>query len=131
VRTAMYDGPKIIAGIVVFVGVVTLPFWYTTAAGNPAERPEPVLPVGQQSCVESRQFMRDNHMELLNEWRNAAVRRGKRTYVSTNGARYEVSLTKTCLSCHNDRQAFCQRCHDYAGVHPDCWGCHVDSTARE
>lgn len=125
----MHDGPKIIAWIVVFVAVVTLPIWFTTAAGNPGYVPEVTIPASAGTeCVLPAEEMRGAHMELLNEWRNEVVRHGKRVYVSHNGTEHYMSLSNTCLACHNNRAEFCDRCHDYAGVSPDCWGCHIDPT---
>ena len=80
-------------------------------------------------CVESAEYMRDSHMVLLDEWRDAVVREGHRTYVSSTGERHEMSLTKTCLGCHTDKSKFCDRCHDFVGEAPYCWDCHVDTTA--
>jgi hypothetical protein len=37
-----------------------------------------------------------------------------------------MSLTQTCMRCHESRADFCDRCHAYAGAQPACWGCHVD-----
>ena len=38
---------------------------------------------------------------------------------------YDISLAGTCMKCHSNKAEFCDRCHDYAGVSPDCWSCHV------
>jgi hypothetical protein len=65
-------------------------------------------------------------MDLLNQWRNAVVRDGERDYVASSGEVFNMSLTETCLDCHENRDAFCTRCHDYASVEPKCWDCHVD-----
>ena len=126
----MSDRPKILCGIVVFLAVVTLPIWFTLAAGNPAHRPQPELPASGQ-CVEPSQYMRNKHMELLNQWRDAAVRRNQRVYRAADGKPYPISLSGTCLSCHQSKERFCDRCHDYAGVHPNCFDCHVDPTAEK
>jgi len=121
----MYDAGKIILGIVIFLVLITFPFWFTPALGNPDYRPEPELPAGK--CVESREYMVHWHMDLLDEWRDSVVRDGNRMYVSSEyGDRYEMSLTRTCMSCHTSKERFCDRCHDYTGVDPYCWDCHVE-----
>ena len=117
------------AGVALFVIAGTFPVWHAVAAGKPGARPELDRPAGE--CVESRAEMTARHMDLLNRWRDAVVREGQKTYASkATGKEHEMSLTRTCLGCHADRQAFCDRCHDYSGVKPICWNCHVDSKGR-
>jgi hypothetical protein len=75
--------------------------------------------------VESTQFMRFGHVDLLNNWKDAVVREGRRTYISSTGNSYTMSLTNTCITqCHFKKSAFCDRCHDYMSVKPWCWDCH-------
>ena len=69
--------------------------------------------------------MRTDHMTLLTRWRDEVVRDDDRIYVAGDGRRYYKSLTGTCMSCHSDKERFCDRCHDYAGTAPYCWDCHV------
>ncbi len=125
----MSDKGVIVVGLVIFVGLVTFPFWYTRAAGSSAAlaRPALELPTDATQCVEDKPFMTAHHMELLNQWRDAVVREGQTQYTSwAFGTHYEMSLTKTCLRCHRNGQTFCDRCHNYADVHPGCWDCHVE-----
>jgi hypothetical protein len=122
----MYDGGKIIFGLVLFVGAVTFPAWYSLARGGKAAPPELVLPKNEKQCVESREYIRSRHMELLNEWRDSVVREGNGVYTSrAHGTRHPMKLTGTCLRCHSDRTQFCDRCHGYLAVAPYCWDCHV------
>jgi hypothetical protein len=65
-------------------------------------------------------------MDLLMDWRDEVVRRGNRNFVAFNGRTYTISLTGTCMGCHSSKANFCDRCHDYAGVKPYCWDCHID-----
>ena len=137
----MTDRLRITAGLVVAVAGLTSPFWYTWAAGHPGAPPRLELPEGR--CVEDREWMRDHHMQLLDQWRTAVVREGQSTYVSkAYRTTHEMSLTKTCMGCHTSRETFCDRCHEYADVaslHPlrqfgttefgktpgiGCWDCH-------
>ncbi len=117
----MFDSPKVIIGLVIFVVFVTFPLWWQNIMGS-SELPEVAVPEGK--CVESGEFMRAKHMDLLNDWRNVVVRDGMRTYVSTDGTEYNMSLTLTCLDCHESQEKFCGECHDFAGVKPLCWECH-------
>ena len=64
-------------------------------------------------------------MTLLNQWRDSVVRNGERVYVADDGTKYNMSLTKTCLDCHANREKFCDECHNYVGLEPYCWNCHV------
>ena len=129
----MNDKPVIIAGLVIALVVLTSPIWYALAAGEPGDRPELVLPEGESECVEDVDYMRDHHMDLLEEWRNEVVREGDtEKYRSTSGKEYEKSLTRTCLmQCHVagriGKEDFCGKCHAFAGVHPTCWDCHVEN----
>lgn len=127
----MNDKVKIAVGLLLFLAAVTFPFWYTAARGGEKTRPELQLPAGESGCVESKEFMAAEHMQLLDEWRNAVVREGRTTYKSkTNGKTFTMSLTKTCLRCHESRAEFCDRCHAYADVRPYCWDCHTDAKGK-
>jgi hypothetical protein len=121
----MYDPGKILTGLAVFLALLTLPFWYPAVAGMAGAGPEPVLPEDEKQCVESKEYMRNSHMDLLNRWRDAVVREGKITYVSESGAHHEMSLTKTCMKCHADKEQFCDKCHGYVSQELFCWDCHV------
>ncbi|MBN1652270.1 MAG: sulfate reduction electron transfer complex DsrMKJOP subunit DsrJ [Deltaproteobacteria bacterium] len=126
----MYDSGKIIGGLVLFTVAAAFPVWYTHASGKAGYQPNPVLPEGKTKCVESKEYMLSEHMNLLDEWRDLVVREGQTTYVSTAyGDEYEMSFTKTCLDCHEKKEEFCDKCHTYADVTPYCWDCHVEKTA--
>jgi len=153
----MYDGGKIIIGLVIGIGLLLSPFIYN--AGTAAKAPEPVLSEKAKQageCVDSKSYMRRWHMQLLDEWRNSAVRDGKRFYrpkkkaaeVSleqqlldqwrhfvSDGTRrfapkedkvYTMSLQLACMDCHSNKAKFCDECHNYMGVTPYCWECHIE-----
>lgn len=120
----MYNRRYIIPGIVIFVAVVTFPFWANVMSKG-FERPAVVLPVDEKECIEPKAFMQTEHMLILNEWRDAALRDGKRAYVATDGKIWEVSLQNTCLKCHANKEQFCDTCHNANSVTPYCWDCHV------
>ncbi len=119
----MFDAGKVVAGLAVFGALVTAPVWIGLARGK-GDPPDLARPVGEKSCVEPVAFMRARHMELLDAWRDAVVRKGEHVYVASNGQHHDMSLTGTCLRCHSDPAKFCVKCHDYAGVDVFCWDCH-------
>ena len=75
-------------------------------------------------CILTTKEMRDRHKDLLNDWKKSVVRQGDRIYVTSDGQEYTMSLTSTCLNCHSNKTEFCNRCHDYVAVKPNCWNCH-------
>ena len=126
----MYNARYIIPGIVIFVVAFTFPFWANVFT-KPFSRPAIVLPTDEKECIESAAFMQTEHMRILNEWRDAALRDGKRSYVATNGKVWEISLQNTCMKCHDDKAKFCDTCHDANSVNPYCWDCHIEPTPKQ
>jgi len=122
----MYDKGKILAGLVIFFGILSYPFWYTVASGNAGKMPELEKAVKGEDCVLPAGEMKAGHMEILDEWRDLVVREGLRTFENAEGKRFDMSLTRTCLDCHPNKDKFCDQCHNYLGVRPYCWDCHVD-----
>lgn len=120
----MYNRRYIIPGLVIFVVLATMPFWLNIGSAR-FSRPKLVLPEGENACIEPVDFMRTEHMRILNEWRDAAMRDGKRAYRSTTGDIWEISLQNTCMKCHTDKEQFCDTCHDANSVSPYCWDCHI------
>jgi len=120
----MYDGGKIIAGLVIFLGLITFPVWSNIADGDADFVPQPKIITEATNCVAPVEYMRSSHMDILNEWRDLVVREGKRVYVAFDGKEHEMSLTNTCLDCHSNKAEFCDQCHNYVGVKPYCWDCH-------
>lgn len=125
----MRDRGIILGGLALFVVLITFPVWYNQASGTSAKGPEPKLPTREKHCVASVEYMRTSHMDLLASWREEVVRRSGRTFVAFDGTTYPMSLTQTCLKCHGSKADFCDRCHQYAGVTPYCWDCHIDPKA--
>jgi hypothetical protein len=122
----MYDGGKIVPGLVIFLGLATFPFWYTRMNVEAIGKPELKLPTEATECVEPKSYMRTAHMQMLNQWRDLVVRQGEGLYVTSTGKVYEMSFTRSCMKCHSNRQEFCDKCHTYVGVNPYCWNCHVE-----
>jgi hypothetical protein len=127
----MYNSWKIITGLVIFVLLITAPFLLNI--GKADEPPAlsldtPVInQLDEKQCIESAEFMRTEHMQLLNQWRDQAVREGQTVYISSSGKEYEMSLENGCFKCHSDKSQFCDSCHTYAAVKPYCWDCHNGS----
>ncbi|MBI5195140.1 MAG: sulfate reduction electron transfer complex DsrMKJOP subunit DsrJ [Nitrospirae bacterium] len=125
----MYNSGKIITGLIIFVGLVATPFFYNS--GKTSVKPEPgidtpaIRQLAEKQCVEPREFMKANHMQLLNDWRDSAVRDGSRIYVNSQGKQFTISLQNTCMHCHSNKAEFCDKCHTYANVKPYCWNCHI------
>jgi predicted CXXCH cytochrome family protein len=81
-----------------------------------------------EACVEDKDIMRRNHMDLLRHDRDETVHKGNREI--------KYSLKK-CIACHaidgpngkaltaSDPKHFCRSCHDYAAVTVDCFQCHA------
>ena len=120
----MFDKEKVILGLVIFACLATFPLWYTAAMGKTEHKSGHTIPVTEQKCIESTEYMREYHMQLLKDWRDSVVRDGVRTYTASDGNQYDISLTETCLKCHSNKADFCDKCHDYAGVAPTCYSCH-------
>lgn len=102
----MYDSGKIIAGMVIFLCLITFPVWYNVVSGKAAYTPKPEIVTKEKQCVEPKEYMRAKHMELMNQWRNSVVREGKRVYTGFKGKSYDMSLTRTCLGCHSNKAQF-------------------------
>ncbi|OIP89957.1 MAG: hypothetical protein AUK24_05410 [Syntrophaceae bacterium CG2_30_49_12] len=114
-----------VAGIIIFLCLITFPIWYNVTGGKAEYVPDLKIVTQEKQCVESKGYMRNNHMQLLNEWRNTVVREGNRVYVASDGRKYDMSLSRTCLKCHVNKADFCDKCHNYVEVAPTCFNCHV------
>ena len=67
----MYDGWKIIVGLVIGVIMLAYPFWPSTEKWA-AKTPEPELTAKAQEakvCVEPKSYIKTEHMKLLDQWR--------------------------------------------------------------
>jgi len=96
--------------------------------------PMPVIARGQgDSCVEDTEFMRRNHMTLLqHDHSENAVKE----------IRSEGYSVKECIACHavmgpderpvtaDSPEHFCRSCHDYVAVKIDCFDCHKSRPRR-
>lgn len=91
-----------------------------------AGAPKPVIEkaVKGEQCVEDTDYMRRNHMKLLDHHRDKTVIEGVRT---------KQHSLKGCIDCHASaktgsvaaaKENFCVSCHTYAAVKIDCFDCH-------
>lgn len=89
-----------------------------------ALKPTITKAVKGEQCVEPNDFMRRNHMKVLDGHRDKAVIEGVRT------KKYSL---KECINCHASettgsvaaaKDDFCVSCHSYAAVKIDCFDCH-------
>ncbi len=125
----MSDMPKAVAGLVIFVALVTFPIWYMLASAEGPSPPERSADKDGPRCIEDN--MAAHHMEMLDQWRYDVVHGDGTPQYHDEDKRYEKSLTKTCMGCHGkeeDRNSApsCSGCHEYASVRPTCWDCHID-----
>jgi len=79
-------------------------------------------------CVAPTDYMRRNHMDLLDHQRDETV---------IDGIRTKKFSLKECIACHavngddgkpvtvKDDRHFCASCHNYAAVNMDCFDCHA------
>ncbi len=131
----MNDRNKIIAGLVIFFVLVTFPFWYNLGKAAPV----PELKLSEKAkaakvCVEPKEFMKSEHMQILDVWRDAVVRNADRLYLSSSGKEYNMSLStgeESCMGCHSNKAEFCDKCHNYASVDPYCWDCHIEPKEKK
>lgn len=148
---ARSDMPMVFFGLLVFVGLMLAATVGNRVLHKFKQKPVLELPKHEKNCVRDVQFMRENHMKLLNDWRDQVVRTGVRFEqiprrddhgkVLKDGQgkivhqKIERSLTKTCLRCHDNPRAFCDRCHEYAGVTKKggllgCFSCHIQPNPK-
>ena len=129
----LYDGGKILVGLAIFTAFVLFPFYSNMGKVNAKPEPKTDTPkilewekqYGKKECVESKEFMRAEHMVLINNWRDSVVRDDNRGYLSSaNHKRFNMSLQNGCMQCHSNKKKFCDECHNYLAVKPYCWDCH-------
>ena len=133
----LFNFKAVVIGLAVFLILVTAPIWKNIGKSVPPPDPKLNTPAilalaeKDRTCMESKEFMQANHMRLLVEWRDEAVRNAKRDYINSKGKRYLASLSNNCMECHSNKSEFCDKCHNYVNVAPNCWGCHWDKEKKQ
>lgn len=132
----MQKKTNIVVGILVFVLVMTAPIWmnFGKGSGNSAVDVSLDTPtinaLDEKQCIYDTEYMRENHMEILHQWKVQVVRDGNRVMVTPDGREFEMSLQNTCLDCHSNYDEFCEKCHNANGIDPNCWTCHTNSSTE-
>ena len=93
----LYNAKAVTVGIVAFLVVCTSPFWAGFGSSDYTS-PKVSLPKDAKECIEDTAFMKAEHMQLLNEWRDQALRQGNRVYVAKNGKKWNISLSNRYFS---------------------------------
>lgn len=131
-----YDLKYILLGLVIFFGLVISPILPNlgkiVAAPSPKLDTPAILKLAkkERQCVMPTPYMRANHMQMLIDWREGVVRNGNREFINPEGKKFTVSLSNTCMECHSNKTKFCDQCHNYVAVTPNCWGCHLDKEQK-
>jgi hypothetical protein len=132
----LYDFKYIALGLLIFFGLVFSPILpnlgKTVAAPDPKLDTPAIQKLAEKDrkCVMPKDFMRASHMQMLVDWREAVVRDGQREFVNPEGKKFTASLSNTCMECHTNKTKFCDQCHNYVAVTPNCWGCHLDKEQK-
>jgi hypothetical protein len=130
----IYNKGPVFLGIAVFLALALFPFYNNFGTTNKKPEPKTDTPAimeyeklnGKKECVESKEYMRAEHMQILNQWRDSVVRDYNRGYISdSNHKRFDMSLQNGCMKCHSNKKKFCDECHNYLAVKPYCWDCHI------
>lgn len=127
----LYDFKYIVVGLLIFFGLLfsaVLPNLGKTVAAPDPKLDTPAiqkLAAKDRKCVMPTDYMRANHMQMLVDWRESVVRDAQREFVNPEGKKFVASLSNTCLDCHSNKTQFCDQCHNYVAVTPNCFGCHL------
>jgi hypothetical protein len=130
----IYNKGPVFLGILVFLALALFPFYNNFGKTNKKPEPKTDTPAimeyeklnGKKECIESKEYMRAEHMQILNQWRDSVVRDYNRGYISdSNHKRFDMSLQNGCMKCHSNKKKFCDECHNYLAVKPYCWDCHI------
>jgi len=112
-----------IIGVLIFLVIITSPVLLNVLRGGVGHKvPKPDMVIHKPGkCVEETNYMRANHMDILKKEREKVVRCGRRNTAHS---------LANCRTCHANREEFCNRCHNYVGVKPECFECHYYSEGR-
>jgi len=138
-----YDLKYILLGLAIFFGLIFSPILPNlgkiVAAPDPKLNTTAILKLAEKErqCVMPTPYMRANHMQMLVDWREKVIRsheaagpQDNRMFINPEGKKYLASLSNTCMECHSNKSKFCDQCHNYVAVTPNCWGCHLDKEQK-
>ena len=109
-------------GILLSLGLMVAPLLSSLVAFARRDGREPFLQMAETgtACVREPDLMRREHWVYLTDLRDRVVRSSRRPPRES----LEAAGMRSCPRCHANRTAFCDKCHERAGVKPDCFGCH-------
>ena len=71
----MNDEKYIITGLIIFLVILTFPFWFNRGKAAPAPELELTAKAkAAKECIRSTDYMQSEHMQLLDLWRHTVVR---------------------------------------------------------
>lgn len=117
----MYKGGRIIASLIIFVAVLSFPFFYNMGKANAGPEVDPQQLAYLQS-IEPALNMTASHPQLFNQWRDQLVRDGKTVYINSEGKKIDINIEK--LAASGPSGQFCVSCHEYTAVKITCTSCH-------
>jgi hypothetical protein len=127
----IYNGGRIFIGLALFVALVGSPFYMNRGKDKATAKPDikidtpEIQKLAEKKCVEPKAVMREQHMKILDTWRDSVVRNGDRSQILISGNKFDKSLQNGCMKCHSNKADFCDKCHGYLEVKPACWECHI------
>lgn len=126
----MYSKKYVIPLVIILLIIFFSPLIYNASAPG-FEKEAPTVKNGELAkpegdhCIENATWMKAWHMDLIHNLRTEAIRHQDITYTSEDyGETYNASLN-TCWECHESKEDFCNACHEYTGVKPYCFECHI------
>lgn len=116
----MYKGGRIIASLIIFVGLFTIPFFYNMGKANAGPEID-AQKLAEMQSIEPGINMIANHPQLFNQWRDEFVRNGQTVYINSQGKAIDINIERLV---GDSSSQFCVSCHNYTAVKPTCWDCH-------
>jgi hypothetical protein len=87
----MNEKPLIFAGLAVFLLAFSYPFWQIT---EDEAIPQIAMETKGEECVAPVEYMRKNHMKLLDIWTDSVVRDGDRFHIMPDGSKVENNIPR-------------------------------------
>lgn len=117
----MYKGGRIIASLIIFVGIFSVPFFYNLGKANAGPEIDAQQLADFQSIEPSINMVAE-HPQLFNQMRDEFVRNGNTVYINSQGKKIDIKIED--LEGTGPSSQFCVSCHNYTSVQPTCWDCH-------